>query len=46
MLFAENRSSNTMTPLLSAPSKNPLTVYGVTSRWAVWSARDGDATRA
>ncbi len=43
MLFAENRSSNTMTPLLSAPSKNPLTVYGVTSRWAVWSARDGDA---
>jgi hypothetical protein len=43
MLFAENRSSNTMTPLLSAPSKNPLTVYGVTSRWAIWSARDGDA---
>ena len=43
MLFAENRSSNTMTPLLSAPSKNPLTVYGVTSHWAVWSARDGDA---
>jgi hypothetical protein len=43
MLFAENRSSNTMTPLLNAPSKNPLTVYGVTSRWAVWSARDGDA---
>ena len=42
MLFAENRSSNTMTSLLSAPSKNPLTVYGVTSRWAVWSARDGD----
>jgi hypothetical protein len=42
MLFAENRSSNTMTPLLSAPSKNPLTVYGVTNRWAVWSARDGD----
>jgi hypothetical protein len=43
MLFAENRSSNTMTPLLNAPSKNPLTVYGATSRWAVWSARDGDA---
>jgi hypothetical protein len=43
MLFAENRSSNTMAPLLSAPSKNPLTVYGVTSHWAVWSARDGDA---
>ena len=43
MLFAENRSSNAMTPLLSAPSKNPLTVYGVTSRWAIWSARDGDA---
>jgi hypothetical protein len=43
MLFAENRSSNTMTPLLSAPSKNPLTVYGLTSRWAIWSARDGDA---
>jgi hypothetical protein len=43
MLFAENRSSKTMTPLLSAPSKNPLTVYGVTSRWAIWSARDGDA---
>jgi hypothetical protein len=43
MLFAENRSSNTMTPLLSAPSKNPLTVYGITSRWAIWSARDGDA---
>ena len=35
-------SSNTTTPLLSASSKNPLTVYGVTSRWAIWSARDGD----
>jgi hypothetical protein len=43
MLFAENRASNTMTQLLSAPSKSPLTVYGVTTRWAVWSARDGDA---
>jgi hypothetical protein len=43
MLFAENRATNTMTPLLSAPSKNPLMVYGVTSRWAIWSARDGDA---
>jgi anti-sigma factor ChrR (cupin superfamily) len=43
MLFADNRSSKTMTPLLNAPSKNPLTVYGVTSRWAIWSARDGDA---
>jgi hypothetical protein len=43
MLFAENRATNTMAPLLSAPSKNPLTVYGVTSRWAIWSARDGDA---
>src|SRR5262249_3397924 len=42
MLFAENRATNTMAPLLSAPAKNPLTVYGVTSRWAVWSARDGD----
>jgi hypothetical protein len=42
MLFAENRQSNTITPLLSAPSKNPLTIYGVTSRWAVWSASDGD----
>ena len=43
MLFAENRALNTVTPLLNAPSKNPLTVYGVTGRWAIWSARDGDA---
>ena len=46
MLFAESRSTKQASPLLAAPSAMPITVRGLSDRWAIWTAGSGAASGA
>jgi hypothetical protein len=41
MLFARDRHSGRVAQLLTAPSRDTLTVRAVTDRWAIWSVGGG-----